>query len=300
MKRPLPRLLSFPLSLCLSALLCLPAQAADPEGMPDLSDPEQLLDAYIRTVGDTSGTEVLLYASVVVIGMHPGEKGQKLFGLEVLGASRFLPIEDGYQRLHREVGLYTDLQTGEVLGRWDNPWSGESVEVIHIQNDPVNFPFTVETQRGPYRVKFDDLGHTIGFHRQIPLRYPNPLPMAQYPKHTANDWYEAAELFNSFVTKADLADRSKTSLPEVGTWSRTGPWLPWMEMADRPGYLLYHGRSVKLMNGLDDLRPELRAHIETHYPTYTGAPDTFESPNDTSWTYFKKVLDARAEAEGES
>ena len=83
--------------------------------MPDLSDPEELLDAYIRTVGDTSGKEVLLYASVVVIGMHPGEKGQKLFGLEVLGASRFLPIEDGYQRLHREVGLYTELQTGEVL-----------------------------------------------------------------------------------------------------------------------------------------------------------------------------------------
>ena len=268
--------------------------------MPDLSDPEQLLDAYIRTVGDTSGGEVLLYASVVVIGMHPSEKGQKLFGLEVLGASRFLPIEDGYQRLHREVGLYTDLQTGEVLETWDNPWSGESVEVIHIQNDPVNFPFTVETQRGPYRVKFDDLGHTIGFHRQIPLRYPNPLPKSEYPKYSANDWYEAAELFNSFVTKADLADRTKTSLPEVGTWSRTGPWLPWMEMADRPGYLLYHGRSVKLMNGLDDLRPELRAHVETHYPTYTGAPDTFESPNDTSWTYFKKVLDARAAAEGES
>ena len=109
MKQPLTRFLSLPLSLCLSALLCLPTQASDPEGMPDLSDPEQLLDAYIRTVGDTSGKEVLLYASVVVIGMHPGEKGQKLFGLEVLGASRFLPIEDGYQRLHREVGLYTDL-----------------------------------------------------------------------------------------------------------------------------------------------------------------------------------------------
>ena len=300
MEQLLKRFLSTAFCISLSGLLCLSTYAADPEGMPDLSDPEELLDAYIRTVGDTSGREVLLYASVVVIGMHPGEKGQKLFGLEVLGASRFLPIEDGYQRLHREVGLYTDLQTGEVLASWQNPWSGEPVEVIHIQNDPVNFNFTVETQRGPYRVQFDDLGHTIGFHRQIPLRYPNPLPKAQYPKHTANDWYEAAELFNSFVTKADLADRSMTSLPEVGTWSRTGPWLPWMEMADRPGYLLYHGRSVKLMNGLDDLRPELRAHIETHYPTYTGAPETFESPNDTSCTYFKKVLDARAASEADS
>ena len=113
-----------------------------------------------------------------------------------------------------------------------------------------------------------------------------------------NDWCEAAELSNSFVTKGDLADRCKTLLPEVGTWSRAGRWLPWMEMADRPGYLLYNGRSVKLMSGLDDLRLALRAHIETHYPTHTGAPDTFESHNDTSWTYFKKVLDARETAEG--
>ena len=54
------------------------------------------------------------------------------------------------------------------------------------------------------------------------------------------------------------------------------------------------------MNGLDDLRPALRAHIETHYPIYTGAPDTFASPNNTSWTFFKKVLDARAATKGQS
>jgi hypothetical protein len=292
--------LSHLLTRSLVALLCLPAWAADPEGMPDLSDPEELLDAYVRTVGDTSGKPVLIYASVVVIGMYPGERGEKLFGLEVVGASRFLPIDDGYQRLHREVGLYTDLETGEVLGHWNNPWSGEAVEVIHIQNDPVNFPYTVTTQRGPRRVRFDDLGHTIAFHRQIPLRYPNPLPKALYPKYTANDWYEAAELFNSFVSKEDLADRSQTSLPEIGTWARSGPWLPWMEMGDRPGYLLYHGRSAKLMNGVDDLRPGLRAYIETHMPKYLTPPETFEEPNDTSWTYFKKVLDARAAAEGDS
>ena len=74
MKRSVTVFLSPAFCLGLVAMLCQPAQATDPEGMPDLSDPEQLLDAYIRTVGDTSGKEVLLYASVVVIGMHPGEK----------------------------------------------------------------------------------------------------------------------------------------------------------------------------------------------------------------------------------
>ena len=62
MKQLLKRFFSTAVRIGLSALLCLPTSAADPEGMPDLSDPEQLLDAYIRTVGDTSGKEVLLYA----------------------------------------------------------------------------------------------------------------------------------------------------------------------------------------------------------------------------------------------
>ena len=95
MKRSLTRFITRGVCIGIAGLLCLPTFAANPEGMPDLSDPEELLDAYIRTVGDTSGKEVLLYASVVVIGMHPGEKGQKLFGLEGVGARRFWPVEDG-------------------------------------------------------------------------------------------------------------------------------------------------------------------------------------------------------------
>lgn len=87
-----------------------------------LSDPRQLVDAYVRTVGDTEGDETFMYANVVVMAMVPGEKGRKLVGLEAVGVSRFYPIEGGYQRPHREVGLYTDLATGEVLSSWSNPF----------------------------------------------------------------------------------------------------------------------------------------------------------------------------------
>ena len=276
-------------------LICAIQTGVADDTLPDLDDPTNLLDAYIRTVGDTSGQPSFTYASAVVMSMVPGERGRKLFGIEVLGASRFLPVEGGYQRLHREVGLYTDLKTGEVMETWQNPWTHESVEVIHIQNDPVNFPFTVAQQSGPRQIVYDDLGEMIAFHREVLLRYPSPLPASEYPSHSAGEWYEAAELFNSFVAKSDLANPDKTSLPEFGTWSRSGPWIPWMEMGSHPGNLLYHGRSTKLMGGTSELRPALRAYIEKHMPKFLTAPDTFEEPNETSWTYFKKVIDAKAE-----
>ena len=259
----------------------------------NLNDPQQLVEAYVKTVSDTSGKSSMTYANVIVMAMTPGERGRKLFALEVIGSSRFLRVEGGFQRLSREVGLYTDLTTGEVLTTWTNPYLDRDVEVIHIQNDPVNFPFTVAQQDGPRRLTFDDFGNLIAFHREVLLRYPSALPRAEYPLHSQGDWYEAAELFNSFVLREDLENEALTSAPAWGSWSRVGPWLPWMEMADRPGHLLYHGRSKKLLNGADDLPERLRAYVEKNMPKYLTAPDKFEEPNETSWTYFKKVLDAR-------
>ena len=259
----------------------------------DLSDPAQLVDAYIRTVGDNSGEETFVYATVVVMAMVPGERGRKLFGVEVLGATRFYPIEGGYQRLHREVGLYTDLETGEVLSHWQNPWTNESVEPIHIQNDPVNFRYTVAQQSGPRRIVYDDLGEIIAFHREVLLRYPNAINPRDYPKHSSGEWYEAAELFNSFALRAELENPELTSVSEYGTWARQGPWLPWMEMGDHPGHLLYHGRSKKLMNGVAELPQPVLAYIQKHLPEYLHAPEEFTEPNETSWTVFKKVIDSR-------
>jgi len=259
----------------------------------DLADPRDRVDAYVKTVGDISGKETFMYATVVVMAMVPGERGRKLFSLEVVGASRFLPIEGGYQRLHREVGLYTDLATGKVMATWLNPFLERDVEVIHIQNDPVNFPYTVEQQSGPFAILYDDFGELIAFHREIPLRYPSALTRAEYPLHSAGDWYEAAELFNSFARREDLENETMTSAREFGSWSRVGPWLPWMEMGERAGYLLYHGRSTKLMGGADEIPGRLRVWMKENAPQYLSAPDEFEEPNETSWTYFKKVLDAR-------
>ena len=32
----------------------------------------------------------------------------------------------------------TTLATGQIIDAWDNPFSGERVEVVHVANDPVN------------------------------------------------------------------------------------------------------------------------------------------------------------------
>jgi len=276
-------------------LLLLVLAMAVPAHALDLGTPEGVLDAYVRANGDTSGKDRLTYGTTTVYAFVPGEKGRALFRLEVVGASRYERVDGGYRRLHREVGYYTDLATGEVLRRWHNPFIEREVEVIPIRNDPVNREFVVDRQTGATGIRYYEDRDWVIFYREIPLRYPNPLPRAGYPRHSSGDFYEAMELFNTFVKREDL-EGGATAVPSSGSWSRIGPWLPWMEMGNSQGWLVYHGRSVAL-DSPDDLPAALRSHIESRDAKFLRAPEEWGGRNETSWTVFKQVIDERRERE---
>jgi hypothetical protein len=257
----------------------------------NLEDPVELLDAYIRAVGDTSGKPSMSYGNGTVYAYVPGEKPRALFGLQVVGVGRFTRLEGGgYQRLHREIGFYTDLKSGAILSSWFNPYTQREVEVIAIQNDPVNRKFLPD---GGATYKYLRSGDEISFYREVPLRYLNPIDPTNYPQYSSGEWYEAIEMFNNFVSASDLANRKLTSIVSNGSWTRMGPWLPWMEMGRHQGHLLYHSRSLKVSDGAAGLPAALREHIARTAPKYLQAPEKLVTPDETSWTFFKKVLDER-------
>jgi hypothetical protein len=266
------------------------AGAAQSSQRVDLTDPAQRLETYIRAVGDTSGKPVVEFATATVFAYVPGEKPKPLFGLHVLGAARFVKVDGGYQRLSREMGFYTDLKTNQVLRRWFNPYLQREVEVVPIQNDPVNRKFTVSSSSYTYT----EIGDEVIFHREVPLRYPNPLDRARYPLYSSGDYYEAMELFQNFLSRRDIDNRRLTSLPARGSWTRFGPWLPWMEMGLHPGTLVYHSRSIKPVNGLAGVPQYLRDWVAQEDPKFLTPPETFTEPDETSWTFFKKRVDAKA------
>ncbi|WP_106398823.1 DUF1838 family protein [Actinocorallia populi] len=91
-----------------------------------------------------------------------------------------------------------------------------------------------------------------------------------------------------YAPRAEALDPSLASARCDVSWMRLSAWLPWMEMAQRPGGLVFHCRGTKL-DSYDDLPAGVRAYAEKNHPEYAHAPREFTSPNDTSWTYFKKT-----------
>ena len=82
-------------------------------------------------------------------------------------------------------------------------------------------------------------------------------------------------------------------------WVRIAQWLLWMEMGSRSG-LMYVNAVGKKLPSWDDLSDTMKAEIAANYPQYKEPPPVDDKRrNDTSWTVFKKYIDAKRAKEGD-
>lgn len=107
----------------------------------DFKKPEDNLKAWVRLVSSQQdGKETCGFFSgmqYAVIGTQ--EVITPLFRFQGFGMSRVTQLPDGrYENLHREVLYYMDLKEDRIIDEWENPYTGETVEVFHTHNDPVN------------------------------------------------------------------------------------------------------------------------------------------------------------------
>lgn len=228
-----------------------------------------------------------------------GERDKHMFNVEGMNIRQCTTVSDdergtGYKLVSREILLYKDPKTNEVLKTWENPWTGEEVEVMHVANDPVNFT-SYETGRDGKPVRFS--GHFLGdgWHQTntVPLFYPNPL--ASEYQNEIGGIYHATEMFNFFGNTDDLLDASKNTAEVAVSWERMSDWLPWMKMAGRDGVIYMHtaGRKVASWEAMPDT---MKNEIRAHYPEYKGPPPADDTrKNVTSWEYYKQVKEGKVE-----
>ena len=121
------------------------------------------------------------------------------------------------------------------------------------------------------------------------------MPVDEYPLYSQSNTYKFAELYTYFASAAELADTSRPSVSMVGANTRVGNWFPWMEMGQRRGWLLSQVRSKKIKS-VTDLPRELLDYWTKRDPAMLEAPTEVTGPNESSWSYFKKRVDAKRAA----
>ena len=229
----------------------------------------------------------------------PGQRDKHLFNLDGMNIRQCTTVEDpekgtGYRMVSREIMLYLDPETNEVLRSWENPWTGETLTPIHVANDPVNGrpSFGRDKDGNPNPNRFKEINGTWLMNIEVPLFYKNVLG-GEYQKYVGGT-YHATEIFDFNGDMDELLDPAIDSAEPIVSWVRISQWLPWMEMNGRHGNMYFNAMGKKLQS-FDQLSDTMKSEIATNYPEYTAPPPGDDTRrNETSWTYMKKILDSRA------
>lgn len=254
----------------------------------DLSSYDASMAAYQKMRGDTKGADTFTDWQVTVYAVEPGKKAVAIMRLDGFNVGRFAKQPDGgFQWISREIAYYRDLKTGKLITDWENPITGQKNQVLQVINDPVNSKFAATAAPGQPMLPWNVRGDDVFLKMDIPLMYPNALQPADYPDESTGPMYIASEHFLFFMKTKDLQDEKLTSIPLTYAWTRTGPWLPWMKMGSRAGYLLYSGQGKKLKS-VDEMDAMVRETTMKLHPDFMMAPKTYTTPNETSWSYYKK------------
>jgi Protein of unknown function (DUF1838) len=201
----------------------------------------------------------------------------------------------------REIGLYTDLKTGEIIEEWVNPYLNETVKVVPIANDPFNHTITdfrpsppaygglnrAMPPKMPLQFNWTRRGDRLNMASWINLFYPSALQPSKWPRESAQPFAQVTEMFMYQIDWAKMQDPKRTSVEYDGTWSRTTPWLPWMLMGPTDGHCQYH----TFMGAVDDINKIDRKtldYVEKYHPKYLVAPDKWEEPSLSSLEWYAK------------
>merc|ERR1740138_723561 len=241
---------------------------------------------FIRLRCGTDGEDAFTTWSGTMYANIPQEKQRALFGLTGMNvASCFQDDFGAWYFSTRELMYYLDLETGKPLTTWHNPWTNETVPVVHVANSPVQGEAGASTDTMPAALLAG--GSIVAQSSDVELYYPNPLAGNKtFAPYSPWPMYEGGEFFKFFIDAAELG-RDTPSIPRTWfAWGRNSQWLPFMKMGATPGGLFCSTTGSRTT--FEQLPAFMQRDITERLPLYRQAPGCLQAiPDSTSWTYFK-------------
>ena len=217
---------------------------------------------------------------------------KNIFNVVGMNVARCLKDDKNQQIIlsSRETQLYTDVKTGKKLNRWLNPYTGATVSVMHVANDPVQNSIPT---KGFSIDAYVTSGNQLVLPIDVNLFYPNPLFGNETLRHYSKEaFYQAGEYFKFFTTLDQVKNETLTRIDQMDlSWTRVAPVLPWMNMSvGFNGTLIFSAQGSKI-DCLNQMDVVLFNEIVERIPIYQHAPTCqLDTSSETSWTYFKKYF----------
>ncbi len=200
----------------------------------------------------------------------------------------------------KETGYFTDLASGDILETWDNPWTGDTVEVFNFYNPNMGGKLTAEMPRFamgassdeatlmnegthidqsgtvPFLLPFETFSDDLLLAWDYAHEYTNPVTPEKWPRASTGPVISPSEHFTFNMSLEQMLDRSESTVRYHAGFSRVSQWWPWMRMGKheyKDEVLFGRMFSHKGLADYGDVPPKVLAYIEKHCPEYLEPPD---------------------------
>ena len=262
------------LNIAASATSILPWRNLTAEPAADaLTDPIRLLEAYQRLSGSFDDRLIIWWMRGTRYGVV-NAKSTALYGMEVGMFHRWYQQPDGnFKAAFFELTYYTDLNTGELLREFANPYTGKKNKVRHVRLGPEIRNLTTAGLISPdnpmvhaYR---SNLGPAVTSAERVWI--PTSVEATiKFPKPAA-----PTILLNIYTTVqgslADAFNQKLVSAPCTFEFHNILKWEPWMRMGDHPGHMMSTASGRK-MESVDELPANYMTMASEVHSKYIADP----------------------------
>ncbi len=271
----------------------------------DFSDPFTNLYNYLKMVS-TFAEEPVFMGHTGVFYAKVGAKMTPLFGYAGVVLQQARVAGDAVEVRGKESTVYMDLASGEPLETWDNPFTGETVEVVNFVNRGLyaklgtrwpskafsgaesnaffgswstdltvsqDISGTVESVEDadvtkPFLLPWSKAGNQYLVGMNMHLRTNNPITQEGWPKASSGPIVETNETLSYFVHAEELEDPDAPSAQFSAGFARSTPWMPFMRMGESgvEGSMFAMSHTYKAMAGIDDVPRGVVAYLEKNEP----------------------------------
>lgn len=252
-------------------LAAAPAVTAKP-----LVTPPEILEGLVKLRGSLDGRIGIWWMRGPRYGVTLDAKITPMFDNLVTSFQKFTRRADGnFDVAMVELSYYTDIETGEWLHEWRNPFTGEMNEIEHIVFGPITSVLTAQGMTPPKQTpgarlevkpkigivaqKADDVwigeDTSATIHSSLPGR----------------KTYQGNDLATYHGSLAAIRDPKQAGVDATIHYQSVTNWRTWMKMGDTPGHLMARSVGRKVWS-VDDLPDALLAIARKAHPEVIRDP----------------------------
>ena len=227
----------------------------------------------VRMQGSTRQEDVLWWYTGRIYAQVGVTAPRHLFNLEGTEIYWYRELDDGsFLISSRTLTFFRDKDTGEMIRRYENPYTGKIVEA---DANRLGGRENMRKSADGWEIVFGDMGvetspWQLEWHRAGDLAW---FTSSRFGSFMPQPWLESMTVFCPLDA---LQDMSQANLPTHFSSTYLAPFPAWMQMGDLPGHAVWHSSGRKIASP-DEISDEYRRRVDAEYGgVLTANPDSFD------------------------